>query len=126
DQLGALVEPRGRQQQAGDELGRGGGGNLDAAAPQRTGAVDGERQSVPGDGGAQRTQGVEHGGLRADPGGGVAVEGGPAGGQGGNRRDEAHHGPRQAALDVGAPQLTGGDDEIGVVRVERSGRALDA
>src|SRR5699024_10695168 len=49
DQLGALVEPRGGEQQAGDELRGGGGVHLDAAAPQRAGAVDGERQAVPGD-----------------------------------------------------------------------------
>ena len=64
--------------------------------------MQGERQAVAVDAGAERAQGVQHGGEGAFAGARVAVERDGAVGQRRGGRDEAHDGAREPAVDGAA------------------------
>ena len=98
----ALVVARAGEQQAGHELGRRRRVDHHVAARDPAGAVQGERQAVAVDAGAERAQGVEHGGQGAFAGAGVAVEGDRAVGERRGGWHEPHDGAREPAVDGAA------------------------
>ena len=117
----ALVVARAGQQQPGHELGRRRRVDHDVAAGQAAGAVQGERKGVAVDPGAERAQGVEHGGHRAFAGALVAVERDGPVGEGGGGRDEPHDGAREPAVDgaAAAQAVVGADRDALAVGLDR-------
>ena len=104
---GPQLQPTGQcladQQQCGDELGAARGVDEHLVALLQCAGVHGEGQHAGGAGifdpGTQGFQCVEHRGHRAHAGCFVAIECHAGTGNGGQRRNEAHDGAGQAAVD---------------------------
>ena len=129
-QVESALEAGGRQQEGGDELARRRCVDLEFAAPDRTGAVHGERErtaAVVVEVDPERLQPVDHAGHGAAPGVLVAVEGGRAEGECRHGGQEAHHRAGEAAVDRGrAEQLGGGRDAQVVTEPPGAGDAFEA
>ena len=113
----AAGEARGREQQARDELARGGGVDRQLAALDRARAVHGERHraaAVVADVDPEAAQGVDRRAHRSSAGLRVAVDADRPEGERRDRGKEAHDRAGQAAVDRDpAEQLAGGDRRSG-------------
>ena len=105
------------QEQAGDELARRGGIDLDLSARDGARGVQAEREFSPAvvaDIHPKGTQRIDRGAHRALAGRFVTVESDRTERERGDRREETHDSAGQAAVDGGASgELAGGDQQVG-------------